>query len=241
MSTRYKKSPYTARVMLNPQSSLRAATIKQVLQAVQREIHNVCLRKHRDSLLRQTNYFAMKRFSWKRIIHELNSHAPILVSFVKSALAKCGRKVPRYAVGVCASVLLKNRNRNLALIQAMISVVMYAGHCSKQVCELPIYSLKNDMYMHVLQVFLRLNRLGLCLSHSKTIGLIKDLGTDYDATVRRWKHAQELVMEGKTSETRESEESMSSDEDTMSSSEEALLEFTTGTMGYEILNYSAFI
>lgn len=64
---------------------------------------------------------------------ELKSRAPTLLSFFKISLAKRGRKVPNYAVGMSASVLLKNRNKNLSLVQAVVSVVMYAGHCSKQV------------------------------------------------------------------------------------------------------------
>ena len=33
-----------------------------------------------------------------------------------------------------ASLLLKSRNKHLGLVQGVISLLMYAGHSSKQVC-----------------------------------------------------------------------------------------------------------
>lgn len=133
MSTRYKKSPYTARVMLHPSTSLRAATLRHMCQAIRREIHVICSRKYGDSVLRLTSPAAVTQFSWKPVIQELKSQAPTLHSFIHSALAKRGRRVRPFAVGMAGSLLLKYRNQFLALPQAVISVVMYAGHCSKQV------------------------------------------------------------------------------------------------------------
>lgn len=134
MSTRYKKSPYTARVMLRPLTSLRAATLSQVHLAVQREVHNLCLRRCGDSGFRLSEPSSVTKFSWVHIVDELKALAPVLYSFIRASLAKRGRIVPKSAVGICASVLLKHRNRQLAFVQAVISIVMYAGHCSKQVC-----------------------------------------------------------------------------------------------------------
>ena len=37
-------------------------------------------------------------------------------------------------VSVCASILLKLRNDKVNLVQSVISLVMKAGHASKQVC-----------------------------------------------------------------------------------------------------------
>lgn len=135
MSTRYKKSPYTARVMLRPHTSLRLATLKQIHQVIRREIRTICSRKSGDSVLRLSNIAAITKFSWGAIIRELKLHTPTLYSVIRSALKKKkSYKVKRYAVGVNASVLLKTRNKNIALFQAVLSIIMYSGHCSKQVC-----------------------------------------------------------------------------------------------------------
>ena len=139
MSTRYKRSPYTAKTVLR-QQSLRAATLTEVYRTVQHEIHSICMRKYGDSVLRllrnASNSSKVCNFSWVELLKEFKTKAPTLMSFVRAALARRGRKVPRYAVGACVSVLLKNRNKNLALVQAVTSIVMYAGHCAKQVNSL---------------------------------------------------------------------------------------------------------
>lgn len=38
-----------------------------------------------------------------------------------------------------------------------------------------------------IQVFTRLNKLGLSLSHYRTLKIIHDLGSDHDAAVHAWK------------------------------------------------------
>ena len=46
----------------------------------------------------------------------------------------------------------------------------------------------------MLQVYERLQKLGLCLSHASTINLIDKLGVDFDITVRKWKAAAEVAF-----------------------------------------------
>ena len=138
MSTRYKKSPYTARVMLNPQSSLRQTTISEVSQSVRREIRRVCARAEAgDSILRSAfNVNSLTCFSWKSILAELKMRTPTFYTLLRGALMKHRSRhllVSHRGLGMTACVLLKHRNKHMALTQALISVVMYAGHCSKQV------------------------------------------------------------------------------------------------------------
>ncbi len=47
-----------------------------------------------------------------------------------------------------------------------------------------------------MQVYDRLQKLCLCLSHSKTIQLVDQLGTDHDEVARQWKQiADEKLKE----------------------------------------------
>lgn len=49
-----------------------------------------------------------------------------------------------------------------------------------------------------MQVYDRLQKLYLCLSHSKTIQLVDQLGEDYDEVARQWKQiADEKLKEFK--------------------------------------------
>ena len=133
MSTRYKKSPYTARVMLRPQSSLRVTELQQLCNSMRREVHKICSRKHGDSILRSISSASVTHFSWQSILQEIKSRAPTLYFLIKSIISKQEKQLPQFTVGIIAGVLLKHRNKHLCLPQALISVVMYAGHCSKEV------------------------------------------------------------------------------------------------------------
>lgn len=132
MFTRYHKSPYTARVLIK--GSLRKATISELCKEIKKEIKSIASRKYGDSLLRLGHY-DLRKFSWKPVIKELNSNAPILMSVLKSAL---GKKSSLSCIRIVASILLKNFCKHLALPQAVVSIILYSGHCSNQVCVLKI-------------------------------------------------------------------------------------------------------
>ncbi|XP_065892721.1 uncharacterized protein [Dysidea avara] len=61
----------------------------------------------------------------------------------------------------------------MSLVQRIISLILYSGHASKQ-------------------VFQRLQRLNLCLSHQVTVTLVKSLGEDFDNQVLKWRKATTL-------------------------------------------------
>ena len=42
-------------------------------------------------------------------------------------------------------------------------------------------------------MFRRLNKVGVCLGHSKTVELIRQLGNNHDEVVKRWKRALEVL------------------------------------------------
>ena len=56
-----------------------------------------------------------------------------------------------------------------------------------------MYQIKNLLINTInnLQVFHRLNKLGLCLSHKQTLHVVKHLGMGYDRQVLEWKAAVE--------------------------------------------------
>jgi L1 cell adhesion molecule like protein len=68
-------------------------------------------------------------------------------------------------------MILKGRNKQMALLQRVISVLLYGNGCSKQIIE-------------CLQPF------QICLSHSSTLKLVDRLSEDYDSKVLLWCDAQ---------------------------------------------------
>lgn len=132
MSTRYNMSPYTARTMLRS-SPLRRTTVKQICRVIQREVHQLCSIKYGASVLRDTSPAAISTFSWKPFIAELKLHAPCLYAVVKAAIGRPKKTADSSAIGISAAVMLKRRSRVLSQAQAVTSVLLYAGHCSKRV------------------------------------------------------------------------------------------------------------
>ena len=76
----------------------------------------------------------LKEFQQNRLHAELSLKAPVLLSILLDATKT---RVPRpnshIVIGTCVAILLKHRNPKLSLLQKIISLVLYAGHASKQV------------------------------------------------------------------------------------------------------------
>jgi len=74
-------------------------------------------------------------------------------------------------------------------LQSIISLILYAGHASKKVIHVlrVLYNYQTvcfDMYLCVfLQVYTRLQKLNLAMSHSSVIRLVEKIGTNHDAAV----------------------------------------------------------
>lgn len=54
--------------------------------------------------------------------------------------------------------------------------------------------LSTDHTTMYLQVYQRLQKIGLCMSHFSTIKLVDSLGEDFDMTVKEWKQVAENKM-----------------------------------------------
>jgi len=87
-----------------------------------------------DSVLRSENSDALKEFTWEALLQELRKYFPTLISILFSATkTRTPRNNQESIVGLCASILIKQRNAKLSLVQKLISLILYAGHSSKEV------------------------------------------------------------------------------------------------------------
>ncbi len=87
------------------------------------------------SVLRNRNTKSLKEFRWSSVMEEMQTHAPYLVNIF---LACTKTKVPRNnrvpMVCLCAAILFKFRYLRMNVVQKIITLILYNGHCGKQVC-----------------------------------------------------------------------------------------------------------
>ena len=107
--------------------------LKLISITLKREISTMCSDKT-NSLLRRQAPDSLEKFSWNELELELDQYAPTLSYLLRSCFAT---RVPRpnktYMLCMCASLMLRNRRPAMSLLQKIISLVLYSGHCSKQV------------------------------------------------------------------------------------------------------------
>lgn len=131
---RGNKRSIVTTVMENPH--LRPHVLEAVAMEIEKEVKKVCSDNH-DSILRMKFKEALERFSWDRVWRELSDNVPTLLHLV-------GTRNPERAIpALCVSVmiLLKLRNNKLNLVQALVSIILKAGHATIQVCIISRLSL----------------------------------------------------------------------------------------------------
>ena len=73
------------------------------------------------------------------------------------------------------------------LVQRIISVILHCGHAAKQVhCNIILIDYIVQICQCLPQVYSRLQKMLLCLSHRQTLVALDELGTNHDAAVKQW-------------------------------------------------------
>lgn len=171
---RKNRKSIARQVMRDP--CTREKILKVVVASIRKEMTVMCS-KNVDSILRKATSHAMAEFKWETIVEELEVCAPTLLSILRGSVAVNrrvrvrhvkGRKSIRIqarksntcaeatVIGLCAAILLRNRNVHMNLVQSIISILLNCGHASKQVCVLQLvdlsFLLPTINYTHVLDI-----------------------------------------------------------------------------------------
>ena len=120
--------------------ALKSATTKKyIVNALGKELAREIRAMASDevnSILQSQNPEDLKQFSWDMLLNELSTHAPQLKRLLfLAAKTNIARSNTNAVVGMCAALLIKHRNPKMNLVQKINSLLLYAGHCSKQVCS----------------------------------------------------------------------------------------------------------
>jgi len=113
---------------------MRNHVLKAVASTLHGEVAKLCSEKT-NSLLRCQSAEILSVFQWDELENEMNLHAPILTTLLRAC---CKTRVPRQnhqqLICLCVALMCKNRIPSMSLIHRVISIILYAGHSSKQVC-----------------------------------------------------------------------------------------------------------
>lgn len=95
-----------------------------------------CSKRNGDSLFRLGDMSYVIKFSWKPLLNELCQKSTNSFHGLKLLFSSSGRKLMLNNMGMATALLLKAFNKHMCSPQAVISVILYSGHASKQVCGL---------------------------------------------------------------------------------------------------------
>lgn len=131
-------------------ATLREAAVNSFLDTICQECNTLCQRKDgATSLFRSIPATAIADLQWQAFIDELQSKAPTLLRLFTMVASfhdhrnKVKTGASHYP-GICSAVavLLKERSREMCGLQSIISALMYACHCEKQVHNISTHTHK---------------------------------------------------------------------------------------------------
>ena len=161
-----------------------------------KEMKKLCS-KRVNSLLRRKDCISLQEFNIHDIVNEMKVHAPSVLTLLRGCLQ--GRNRSRtnktksrvfdedLVVGVCCAILLRGRSQRMSLLQRVISLILYCGHASKRVSVYVTIMLDWLATVIDLQVYTRLQKLCLSLSHKAMSRCVEKLGRDFDAPTVKWR------------------------------------------------------
>ena len=85
-------------------------------------------------MLRLNSVSQLTQFSLDSLLKELMQRVPTLMAVLKAAVCSSRQAKDLRAVVVSAAVLLKQRNKHMGALHAVVACILHAGHASKRVC-----------------------------------------------------------------------------------------------------------
>ena len=107
--------------------------LKKIGKEMPKEIRGVASDKA-ESVLQSQDADSLKTFHWDTLLQELSTFAPVLRMLLAAATkTQAPRSNTNAVIGMCAAILLNHQNPRMNLVQKINSLILYAGHSSKQV------------------------------------------------------------------------------------------------------------
>ena len=111
----------------------REYIVNCVSRIVKYELRKLCSDSF-SSVLLCKNVEAITCFEWNNVLKEAEEVMPVLLQVLRKCTETPTKRNNTDAViGVIISILAKHRRPHCSLLQKVISLVLYSGHCSKKV------------------------------------------------------------------------------------------------------------
>jgi len=119
--------------------SLSELILLRVLDTIGAECTTLC-RRSLPSLFRKISTPTLCEFNWQSMVDELQAKAPTLLRVLSTICAnndhrnqhKCG-SAHYPSICMAASIILKERNREMCGVQSILSLLLFASHVDKVV------------------------------------------------------------------------------------------------------------
>ena len=112
---------------------MRQHSVKAMGMVLRGEITALCSDKA-NSLLTCQSAEALACFCWDDLESEIKIHAPTLTSLLHSCFkTRLPRQNLQQMICLCTALMCKHRRSSMSLLHKVISLILYSGHCSKQV------------------------------------------------------------------------------------------------------------
>lgn len=118
-------------------SEVKDELFKYFLTLINMECTELC---RKGTRFRNIPVDKIATFRWEDFKEEMDSKSPLLLKILTTAATRVDHRYPHASntakypgIITAAAVLLKQRNREMCAIPSVVSLMMYAGHCEKQV------------------------------------------------------------------------------------------------------------
>ena len=147
-------------------------------KVISREFEVVC--EHSNSVFRDSSDASLANFSFLNAVTELSEKAPTAWKLLRASVSSqwwqseslsetvAGRLV------MAAACLLKTRNQRMSTLPYIVSVVLHNSGAKKA-------------------AYTRLNRLGIAMSHKRTLAKLCQMASHFDASLLCWKRGIERM------------------------------------------------
>ena len=177
-------------------ATMRRMIVLQVGKMVKREVEYTCTREA-GSMYGITDLKELSSFEWKTLASDMKRTMPTLFNILQKCVNANDELKKSIVTAFIGGIIVKQNNETMAILQRLFSILLYSSHSPKQIANAYETNAYCSIYMLIdilFQLYVRLQKVGVCMSHKSTIRYIDRLGLRFDDPVNEWQRGISDVM-----------------------------------------------